>query len=345
MRVAIVGAGPAGSYFAWCIASTDHEILLFDPSAPYEKPCGGALGPLVTWQFPDVMALPFPRHYPRNRLLLASDNNRAEQIVEQPALAIASRLAFNQALLNRALADDSVRFVRRRVTAVDRSGNAWHLRTANGRVFPADFLVGADGVRSVVRRQTVGPIQKQHLGLCVGYFVQGAPHDTLVFQTFGDLEGYLWCFPRPDHASVGIGSRCGRIRPKDLRRRLDRFLDDHCPTVRREERWAALLPMAQDPTLWDIPCAGQHWALLGDAAGHVHPITGEGIAYALWSAELLAEAFQEGEPLAYEKLWRARYGHELMRASEILHRSVNSSKRNYEILLHVTLAGGLPILY
>jgi len=39
--------------------------------------------------------------------------------------------------------------------------------------------------------------------------------------------------------------------------------------------------MAQDASLWDAPCAGQGWALLGEAAGHVHPLTDEGIAYAL----------------------------------------------------------------
>jgi len=63
---------------------------------------------------------------------------------------------------------------------------------------------------------------------------------------------------------------------------------------------------------------GPGWALLGDAAGHVHPITGEGIAYALWSAELLAQAFAEGDPQAYEELWRVGYGQELANASQTL---------------------------
>jgi flavin-dependent dehydrogenase len=102
--------------------------------------------------------------------------------------------------------------------------------------------------------------------------------------------------------------------------------------------------MAQDPSLWDIPCVGHDWALLGDAAGHVHPIVGEGIPYALWSAKLLAEAIKEKHPLAYEQLWRTRYGHGFIRTSEILHRSVNSYKMNYEVLLHFALAGNLAVL-
>jgi hypothetical protein len=41
--------------------------------------------------------------------------------------------------------------------------------------------------------------------------------------------------------------------------------------------------MARDTSLWDSPCTGPGWALPGDAAGNVHPLTGEGIAYALWT--------------------------------------------------------------
>jgi flavin-dependent dehydrogenase len=199
----------------------------------------------------------------------------------------------------------------------------------------------------------VEPIPRQHLGLAVGYWVGGAP-DALVFQTFSDLEGYLWSFPRPDHASVGIGYRLGVLPAKEMWQRLAQFLDDICPGARkaclervlegpgrREGRWAALVPMARDLTLWDTPCAGPGWALLGDAAGHVHPVTGEGIAYALWSAELLAQAFANGDPLAYEEAWRTGYGQDLIRASEMLQQSTESNVGAYEMLLHLGLMAAI----
>jgi flavin-dependent dehydrogenase len=216
------------------------------------------------------------------------------------------------------------------------------LRTTSGQLFSAEFLVGADGVRSIVRRRVVGPIPRQHLGLAMGYLVRGMP-DALMFQTFADLEGYLWSFPRPDRASVGIGIRLGAVSPRDLWQRLDWFLDDTSPGASREKRWAALLPMAADSTLWDTPCAGPGWALLGDAAGHVHPITGEGIVYALWSAELLAKALRRGDPQIYEDLWREKYGTELMAASSALLLSATlSGNRAYEIVFQ--LAFGLSKL-
>ena len=345
MRIAIVGAGPAGCHLAHRLANTEHEILLFDHrarpphEAGYEKPCGGGLSPIVGQQFPDVMELPFPRYQPPCVLLRASDGSQVEQTLAPPPWVIVSRAEFGQALLDRALANGHVRLVRQRVVGLEQIGDGWHVRTASGQVFSVDFLVGADGVQSIVRRRIVGPIPRQHLGLAMGYLVRGMP-DALVFQTFADLEGYLWSFARPDHASVGIGSRLGAVPSRDLWQRLDRFLDDACPGVSKDRRWAGLLPMAQDTSLWDTPCAGPGWALLGDAAGHVHPITGEGIAYALWSAELLAEAFGQGDPQVYEGLWREQYGRGFMAASGML-RPVDLDIGAYEIIFQVAMAMAL----
>jgi len=364
VRIAIIGAGPAGCHLAHrqqsagqaaTIPVTAHiygagrsnsgyEILLFDPRAPWEKPCGGGLSLFIDQHFPDVMALPFPRHRPSRLLARASDGSQVQEVFKQPPWTIVSRADFGRELLNRAMLHNHVRLVRQRVIDLKRAGEGWRVHTASGGTFSADFLVGADGVRSIVRRQVVGPIPHQHLGLTVGYRVQGAP-DALVFQTFADLEGYLWSFPRraspacpersrgersrvvladPDlgaasrggnQASVGIGSRLGAAHPRELWQRLDQFLDDECPGATKKSRWAALLPMARDSSLWDTPCVGPGWALLGDAAGHVHPITGEGIAYALWSAELLARAFGDiVKSCGSASHWRQypRNGHELL---------------------------------
>jgi flavin-dependent dehydrogenase len=287
------------------------------------------------------MALPFARHRPKRLVLRASDGSQVEQTLDPPPWTIVSRQAFGRALLDRALAKDHVHFVSQRVRKLDRSSDGWLLRTTSGQVFTAEFVVGADGVRSIVRQHVVGSIPRQHLGLAVGYYVQGMP-DALMFQTFDDLEGYLWSFPRPDHASVGIGSRLGAVRPRDLWRRVNQFLDDTCPKAKRQGRWAALLPLAGGATLWDTPCAGSGWALLGDAAAHVHPITGEGIAYALWSAELLAEVFRQGEPQIYDRLWRERYGRGLLAASNMLSR-LERDVGAYEIIFQVAMAAALRI--
>lgn len=95
--------------------------------------------------------------------------------------------------------------------------------------------------------------------------------------------------------------------------------------------------MARDASLWDTPCVGPNWALLGDAAGHVHPITGEGIGYALWSAELLAEAFKRGDPRVYQNLWQERCRPSLLAASAML-AAAASNGLSYEVLFHLAMA-------
>jgi len=66
--------------------------------------------------------------------------------------------------------------------------------------------------------------------------------------------------------------------------------------------------------------AGEGWALLGDAAGFADPVTGEGIYYALRSAELFAEAYAADDLGSYERKWRADFGRELRRASKMRRR-------------------------
>ena len=86
------------------------------------------------------------------------------------------------------------------------------------------------------------------------------------------------------------------------------------------ERYAARIPGLAAKT-WDSrKVCGDDWALLGDAAGFADPVTGEGIYYALRSAELFAEAYLSGAPLSYEKRWREDFGAELRRAAQMRRR-------------------------
>ena len=69
-------------------------------------------------------------------------------------------------------------------------------------------------------------------------------------------------------------------------------------------------------------------------------IAEEGIAYALRSAELLSEAFGQGDPQVYEHLWRAQYGSGFLAASGML-RPVDLNVGAYEIVFQVAMAMAL----
>jgi 2-polyprenyl-6-methoxyphenol hydroxylase-like FAD-dependent oxidoreductase len=145
----------------------------------FEKPCGGGLSPLAGRRFPEVMDLPLPRQRSRRVLLRASDGSQVEQALDSSDRAIVSRADLGQAMLERVLrshrpegptsgtaavpvANGRVRHVRQRVTDLERTGEVWSVRTAGAETYCADFVAGADGVRSLVRRQVVGPIPRQH---------------------------------------------------------------------------------------------------------------------------------------------------------------------------------------
>ncbi len=83
------------------------------------------------------------------------------------------------------------------------------------------------------------------------------------------------------------------------------------------ERYAARIPGLSPEVLETRKSVGNGWALLGDAAGFADPVTGEGIYYALRSAELFAQAYLSGRPEAYEANWREDFGRELIRASQM----------------------------
>jgi flavin-dependent dehydrogenase len=156
--------------------------------------------------------------------------------------------------------------------------------------------------------------------------------------------GYAWAFPRLDHISFGIATTQDAFEHKALDELLWQFMfgyyrqregsrtniwkPSEAPgevSIEKHlrasaERYAARIPGLADQTWENRRACGEGWALLGDAAGFADPVTGEGIYYALRSAELFAEAFIEGRPEAYEQRWREDFGSELRRASQMRRR-------------------------
>lgn len=67
---------------------------------------------------------------------------------------------------------------------------------------------------------------------------------------------------------------------------------------------------------FDLPCSGTNWALIGDAAGHVNPIGGMGIYYAMKGGMFCGLAFLDGDLHLFERYWRREYGDELYYGAE-----------------------------
>jgi flavin-dependent dehydrogenase len=220
---------------------------------------------------------------------------------------LVSRRNFDEGLLSKAT-ESGVKTVGERAVAVRRKNGFWQIKTDRRLLF-SRILVGADGVNSLVRRQTIGPISRENLAMGYGYFVVGAEQKEAVMKFLAEFPGYIWIFPGRNCSNIGIWSQI--MHGSAIKKILDDFISSYCPQVKISSRFAAMFPSATNSDFFSLPCAGKNWFLVGDAAGHVDPISGEGILYALWSGDLAAEAIANDEWGSYDKMWREQYGETL----------------------------------
>jgi flavin-dependent dehydrogenase len=314
MKVAVVGAGPAGSLLAMKLAAGGVDVTVFDASHPREKPCGGGLTGKALAALPTE---PAADPLPARRVLscrFEADGAGVDVPLDEP-VAVASRRDLDAWLLRRAV-EAGARHVTERVVAVSRG----ELRTAGAGVRRFDLLVGADGATSVVRRSFLGPLPKERLVMAVGWFCPG--ESPMLVRFTPPLAGYVWLFPRPDHVGVGICAPLGEVPTRALLDRLEQEIARGFPEMLegRAERYAHTIPCPSADPRSILDAAGEGFALVGDAAALADPITGEGIYYALRSAALLAETLlAEGSPARYPERALEDFGRELTRAAQ-LHR-------------------------
>jgi flavin-dependent dehydrogenase len=135
-----------------------------------------------------------------------------------------------------------------------------------------------------------------------------------------DFEGYIWSFPRPTHTSYGLITRSVPGWTGRAKMLLANFIaaDLGAEVIEQAEFYSAPVPCLGPRSWAKNQISGQGWALVGDAAGLVDPITGEGIYYAFKSAELLSETIQDLEQ--YRAKVDMEIGRELFRASRIYRR-------------------------
>ena len=322
MTIAIIGAGPAGAMAALRLARAGAPATLFDPSHPREKPCGGGLtgrALALVADAVDIRSLPSvvvrsatiePPVPARHGAVHAADVPLTGGD-EGAALVIVSRMVFDRALLDAAVAAGA-RLLTEKVVDVCRRGSRFIVKTDRGE-HAADCVIGADGPNSIVRKKLARPFSRGQLSVAAGYFVRGVTSSAIVIKSMREQPGYLWSFPRPDHLAVGICTPAAeRVSSALLRTQSHHWIRQH-----GFDRGTTLTPYA-----WPIPSVGDRdamhmavegpgWMLVGDAAGLVDPLTREGIYYALLSAQWAADALATASAERAASLYASRVDHEI----------------------------------
>jgi flavin-dependent dehydrogenase len=258
---------------------------------------------------------PHPKKLIRTVELISSKGHRALLALDQP-IVIYSRTVLNGLLLDRAEAA-GCRVVRSRVTQLETSDERAKISFGDSRV-EADFVVVAAGARNSLLPGT-RPLARNDLEMTLGYFVP-AQAEGISVKFLQHFEGYLWSFPRCDHLSVGICGSMAKHTSQELRRHLHAFMDTENIPRDGARFYSHVLPSPQKQTLSSRRVVGRNWALVGDAAAWVDPITGEGLYYALRSGELLAESLIARTPAEYPARIRKAFSTDLEFATRIARR-------------------------
>lgn len=333
MRISIIGAGPAGAMAAVRLARAGASVWLFDPTHPREKPCGGGLTGRALALVSDVIDIgALPAVVVKSAIVeppsAAASAQRTARVplVDRGATPDSSLLVLSRAIFDRALVDAAAsagaRLVPEKAIAVSRRGSAMVVRTSR-REYESDYVLGADGANSLVRKTLASPFTRAQLSTAAGYFVHGVDDSAIVVKLMREQPGYLWSFPRPGHLAVGVcAAATHRIPASALRVQSLSWIENHGLLGRDY-----LLPYA-----WPIPsvgfedalrmtCSGPGWMLLGDAAGLVDPLTREGIFYALlsgiWAAEALTANSHARAAALYSDRLRADIQPELARGARL----------------------------
>jgi geranylgeranyl reductase family protein len=316
MHIAVVGAGPAGTWASILLAQRGHSVILIDPHAPWEKPCGGGLSAKTLSSF----GL-FASNIPRNniaRITIYFGDNLSVTVTPQDPIAVVSRRELAKHLIEEA-GQSSVSILKTRVNSIERIAHGWRLSARDGSV-QSDFLIGADGATSLVRRTLGLRLGPEDLSVTLGYFIPGDFPAHMKIYFVPGFEGYIWSFPRINHTSYGLITRSEPGWASRAKVLLANFIaaDLGAEVLEQAEFYSAPVPCLGSRTWRTHHIAGERWALIGDAAGLVDPITGEGIYYAFKSAHILADTIER--PDQYTAKIGLDIGRELERASRMYKR-------------------------
>jgi geranylgeranyl reductase family protein len=311
--VLVVGAGPAGSTAAYRLASAGASVLLADKAHfPRDKPCGGGLTMRAVRQLPFSVE-PVVEDRTISVRLGLDFKARFERTTQQPLVLMTQRSRLDAFVAEQAENAGATFRDGARVDELEPADDGVRARV-DGRQVAASWLFCADGVNGTSPR-AIGLDGGRTYGVALegnvpyGVVSEDEYRGRLFLELANVPGGYGWVFPKGDHVNVGVGG-WEREGPR-LRQHLARFCREYgIPESSLENVRGYRLPLLHARAR----LAKGRAALLGDAAGLVDPLSGDGIYEACLSAKLAAEAVLAGDLEAYDRELRRALSSQLSAA-------------------------------
>lgn len=306
--VAIIGAGPGGSAAAYYLAKQGKHVLLLDKAAfPRDKTCGDGLTPRALEILDDmgILAQVEAAGSRVNGISVFAKRGAVLQssIPEHPAfhnhLLVVPRFHLDDIVRRRALEQGVTFHGDSRVTRVQADAGGVNIQTEAGGAYRAQVAIVAVGANISFLREIGILSYAPRPIVAVRAYYEGlhnlGDHIQAHFEQV-PMPGYGWVFPTgKDSANIGLGMwRDKASAPSSLRAALAHFLD--APRMRTLLHNAKQVgPIKSYPLRIDFttaPTYGERILLVGESAGLVSPLTGEGIDFALETGKLAAEFLQ-----------------------------------------------------
>ena len=313
----IVGAGPAGSYLAYKLARNNKPVALLDKKTfPRYKTCGGGISAKAAKLLIDAEIDFSSLVQDRINKIIFTKNCLSPVPVsfEQPIIEMVMRDEFDD-YLRQCAVSAGVDFYPECTFLQQANSKKGLLIKTSGKTINTIYLVGADGANSQVAKSMGQPV-KRRKGFAVECELESTRHGqykgTVILDHGHIDDGYGWIFPKKNHLSVGIGSFSPKQR--NYRHHLESFLTSlNLPHEKILTRGHLIPTPLQKKVLLHKDFA----LLVGDAAGLADPMTGEGIYYALKSAELAAEELMKNKISSYSDAVNSQLMPELRQAKRV----------------------------
>ncbi|CAL5219487.1 g1326 [Coccomyxa viridis] len=344
----IVGAGPSGSTCAYYLTKNGAKVALIDKETfPRDKYCGDAVCTPALNILEDMGVL--KELVDNNEAHFAdsggfvSPSGLAYIGQSQEKLGGAAACAVKRTNLDKRIAwkardtgaDLREGFeVGKQNPTFDQEEGLWTVSSTEGKEVKGRMLVIADGATSKLAMQ-MGYCTEPPKGVCSRAFIEGGTHnvdfDGVCFYQRESLPGYSAIFRHPNDElnfcyyliPCGKDGMCGDVSEADLKRlhdgalKSDPFISKAIgPNAKIERMRAAALRLGSQgvPQSYD-----DHLIIVGDAAGHIDPLTGEGIHTAMMGGKAAADTilemrecgdFSAASTRVYQQRWMQLFGHD-----------------------------------
>ena len=325
--IAVIGAGPAGAATAIRAARGGARVTVFEKASPgRDKVCGDGLTPRAVAAL-DELGIDLAGAHRIDGLRMIAGNTRRELLWPAnnrfgPHGAVWPRRALDRHLVEAAEeAGAEILWETEVMPALADDGTVVGVASvASGERWLADLVVLATGAPGAAARMLGAErVDSEPFGLAIRTYAPSPRHAdrhleaclTLRDAEGGWVPGYGWMFPAGDGTvNIGAGSMSTMKGFRNLN--LNRLLDDYRDLVAGEWELGDYL---ERPRAWRLPMSavrrhGPGWAAVGDAAGLINPMNGEGIDYGLESGMLIADLFLEdpaSAPGAYDRIIGERF--------------------------------------